>query len=309
MSEELQLNEYLNLITPIVVTTIGLVGNSLVLIILSNVKFRKISFFRYLIVMTVVDLFNLILCWPDYHRDFFKVNFSGVICKLYEYFAYVMYQLSPWIMVLSTLDRLIAVKFPTRFQFRNSIKFQIAAIGTLFLSLLLIDFPLLILEDVFLQFNQSKCNIVGTQNGVVMVTVNIFFSTFIPFIIIITSTCIIVKQLINQRKQWEQNKQDFSKEFKLAKTFIAIGSFYLVCYLPFNLGGLSYYLSSNSQFYWTILTDALNSLNYVYSSCDFFVIFASNRIFRKYFFSSFRRLSFMLNEKSTELTAIQTATT
>ena len=207
-------------------------------------------------------------------------------------------------MVLSTLDRLIAVKFPTRFQFRNSIKFQIAAIGTLFLSLLLIDFPLLILEDVFLQFNQSKCNIVGTQNGVVMVTVNIFFSTFIPFIIIVTSTFMIAKQLIIQKKRFQQNKNNFSKELKLAKTLIAIDSFYLACYLPFNIGGLSYYLSSNSQFYWTIFIDALNILNYVYPSCDFFVIFASNRVFRKHLLSSLRRLPSMFNEKSTQITAI-----
>ena len=159
MSEELQLNEYLNLITPIVVTTIGLVGNSLVLIILSNVKFRKISFFRYLIVTTVVDLLNLILCWPDYHRDFFKVNSVGVICKLYEFFAYMLYQLSPWIMVLSSIDRLAAVKYPTRFQFRNSIKFQIASISFLLVSLSLVDYPFISMEDVFLQFNQSQVKV------------------------------------------------------------------------------------------------------------------------------------------------------
>ena len=114
--------DYFNFIASILFTVISAVVNSLVLIILMKPKLLKESLFRYFIVTTIVDSINMFLIWPFNFQDAFQINSSQISCKLFNYLPRVFYQLSPWINVLISIDRLLAVKFAHKFKFRNELK-------------------------------------------------------------------------------------------------------------------------------------------------------------------------------------------
>ena len=115
---------------------------------------------------------------------------------------------------------------------------------------------------------------------------NMFLSTILPYTIIVATTFALGYHMIKQKKRVNQNKINFSKEHMLVKTLIAIDSFFLICYLPYSIYDIIYYISPfeliNNYFYY--VSDVLT---YIYSSCNLFVLLASNHKFRNYFICLF----------------------
>jgi len=62
------------LISSIAITTIAIIGNSTVFIILVKTQFRKEPLFRYLIISTVFDTLNALLIWLTPTEMFFWIN-------------------------------------------------------------------------------------------------------------------------------------------------------------------------------------------------------------------------------------------
>ena len=72
----------LNLSVSTTLTTIGILGNTIVLIVFSKPKFRKESTFRYLIVSTLGSTVKVLFIWPLAFPDFFMMNQVSLICKI-----------------------------------------------------------------------------------------------------------------------------------------------------------------------------------------------------------------------------------
>ena len=106
-----------NLAATIVLTIIGFIGNTIVLYILARPKFLNVTIFRYFIVSSINDLFELMTMWCYSLPDVFQVNQNSMSCKLVQYFVYLFYQFCPWIIVLSSIDRFLSVFYPMRFKF------------------------------------------------------------------------------------------------------------------------------------------------------------------------------------------------
>jgi hypothetical protein len=125
---------YFNLTTAITISIIGLVGNTLVFYILTRPKFLKQSIFRYFLVTTGNNSFVLLTMWFYCMPDLFLMNSNSLSCKLTQYFGYLFYQFCPWIIVLNSFDRYLSVHFPTKFEFRTKLKYQVLALSIIFFN-------------------------------------------------------------------------------------------------------------------------------------------------------------------------------
>ena len=113
------------------VIILGLIGNIICFKVFSTPALQKhpISFF-----FKVIAVFDFIMMFNGI--NFFalqKLNFdlslkNDIFCKLNSYFEYATGPISPWIMVIVSLDRFICVCYPKMFLFRFKFRFQLVLV-------------------------------------------------------------------------------------------------------------------------------------------------------------------------------------
>lgn len=124
------LNELLNYIM-ISSIIFGLAGNFICFRIFHKSKLQKYPISVYIRAISIFDSLMLIhgtffFFFQNYGLAIQSVN--GVFCKLKTYLLYAIGPISPWLMVVVSLDRFINIAFPKRFLFLHKFKTQIAVI-------------------------------------------------------------------------------------------------------------------------------------------------------------------------------------
>ena len=117
-------NDTFGFVSSVTMTTIAIIGNTAVILILSKKEFRKEPLFRYLFVCTILDILNVCLIWPSLFQNQLRISKLIWACLSYYYFNTVIGVFISWIQALVTLDTLILVKYP-KSQFRKNYKYQI----------------------------------------------------------------------------------------------------------------------------------------------------------------------------------------
>ena len=135
-----------NLASALTVTLAALIGNSLVIYVLSKPEFIKHSLFRYLLVATIFDTLNSLQIWPNNYDSFMLIKTLDIACKLWFYLGNVIGTYSSFMNIVTALDTFFSVKYPTKFHFRKTFKFQITALVLMFFLLCLIYIPFLIYQ-------------------------------------------------------------------------------------------------------------------------------------------------------------------
>ena len=216
---------YLNLSSSSVFTIIAFVGNNLVLFILTRENFIENSFFRYMIVATLFDTFHVLTIWPSNFPDFFLVNSIDISCKLYAFLAIVSGLGSPWMNLLSSIDRYLSVKYPTKFKFRNEFKYQALAIFSICLAICSVNVPFFLFVNV--GENGTGCVADTLDAGFYMNCLNLLMSTIIPCFFMLLSTGMIGYELIVLRRKTFGNLRHFHKEKRLVLTLFILNFFYM----------------------------------------------------------------------------------
>ena len=278
-------NYYFNVSTGSVISIVGLIGNLLVLFILTRKQFRSFSMFRYYTVVTAVETLQIPIIWVYYFPDFFYFNKNELVCKLIQFFSNLLSVFITWMLPFISIDRFVDCKYPNKFCFRNNFNFQLTIIICLLIGSSIASIPIYYYDHVLSTDDLIQCTY--NDNPLVGLTINSLFivtSLLIPFIISFTFSCLTADQLINKRKRL--NIKNFNKEKRLFKVLISMDVFFFICNLPwgvfiilstiFSMDG--YYPSSMVIFY-----DISNFMFYVYQSFSFFVYFLSNKQFRKFF--------------------------
>ncbi|XP_060582807.1 probable G-protein coupled receptor 139 [Ruditapes philippinarum] len=120
MTEEFKLKIVDKILTiyPPILLSIGLTGNILSVIVLAQASTRKTSTGFTLIFLTVTDtliLINSVLVrWLSHMFEINLRSSSNGACKFHVFMSYVLFQLSPWILVFVTVERVFSVKYPHR---------------------------------------------------------------------------------------------------------------------------------------------------------------------------------------------------
>jgi hypothetical protein len=288
MSSNETINE-INYITSILITVFGYIGNSITIYILSRPKLRKISLFRYLIFSIINDFIVLLTMWICA----FQWICESIGCKLSQYFVFLFYDFSGWIVVISLLDRFVSVKYPKKYKFRNSFKYQAIIVFLIFLILILIHIPFYLFYDVYGSNNTLSCTVDNIYRSYYLNLLSFLVGKMVPFLIMIVWT-ILTGQFLIQGKIKLTKSKSLIKEKKLIKMTVFISSVFFILNIPYYLSVYIYGFSTGNRISFSegtpyIIYTLACILCYVYNSIGFLICFISNRIFRKYFFSLIRR--------------------
>ena len=285
-----EIYNYMVLISPIVLTIIGIIGNSFVIYILTRPKLLKESMFRYFLITEVINMISLIDMYIWYIPYFLGWDMPPqIFCKLVEYISYIIYSMYPWLNALNSVDRLLAFKYSTRFLLRKKFKFQaLAASSMLFISFIT-NSPFFIF---FESSNVSTCVIPNHFTSLYVYSVFLTIVDIIPFSIMIISTSSILQHLISNKRRLQRsnNSVNFKREAQFAKSIFVMDVWQLVCVVPFSIVNLiqaSLEINGKHYDYWLLLHDSLYFLLIIQTSCNFFVFIFCNNLFRKEFCSLF----------------------
>ena len=124
ISPECVLNDYIEChvaywfwrIVPPFLLVFGTCGNILNIIILSRHALRKYSTSMYLLFLAASDMTNLTVSLladaATAFRLFYIYHLNNVSCKFVEWFLYTSGLLSVWLLVMITIERFVAIKYP-----------------------------------------------------------------------------------------------------------------------------------------------------------------------------------------------------
>ena len=265
---------YFNLVTAILFSVFCLIGNSLVLLILTKPKFLEYPLFRYLIVATVAETISVLFIWASGFPNVFGINSYDINCTMYVYLSILFLQTGPWINVLSSVDRYLSVKFPTKFYFRKQFKFQAIAVSVIFGLIILIDIPYL----MYLQVINNVCGPTPLIGLYLTIALNGNMHCFLPSIIMITTNGMTIHQLVVKRKIL--NKVQFNRQVQLSKVLFSINFVFIVFNLPYTIYiAVQYLLGVN--FFVTFGYRVVVVLQKIDYSCIFIVYYFSNKVFRE----------------------------
>ena len=275
----------------ITITTTGLIGNLSVLYVLSHKQFIKELIFRYLFLVTVLDLINLLPIWLSIHGDYFQINKYSARCKWSSYIFNVIDSSIPWIVLLSSFERYLQVYYPNKLMFRNKLKYQILLIAILACCMLLINLPSYFYVDAIYFSNATLCSFIS-HSSFSTFGLDFYFSLYavlVPCILMFVSTSLINRKLV-QKNLPQISQKKFDKNKHLIRMLIGMDLFFLVCNLPPAIVSCTSDLLPAVHFS-SLTLNLVNHLTYVFHSCNFFVYFFCNNLFRKYFYSIFKKKS------------------
>jgi hypothetical protein len=196
-------------------------------------------------------------------------------CKLFYYKGNIFLSITPYLNVLTSLDTYFAVKYPTKYQFRKELKYQLMVILFLFSLLSLLHLPEVFMLNVYPDYG---CGIINSEPKFILNLYNLCLEILIPFIFMIILNFSTFKKLVSLKKQ--TNQRSFNDAKKLFKVSSSMNLFFLLTNLPYWIYCLIFYISS---YYFSALTyTLLYFLTVFYYSCDIIIYFIANRLFRKH---------------------------
>ena len=299
-----EFSKQFNFITSVIMTSIGLLGNSLSIYIMSRPKLRDITIFRYLMVAMVNDSLVLGTMWISTLPYIFLSD--SLSCKISTYFAYLFQSFSGWILVVSLTDRLISVKYPTKFKFRNVFKYQSLIFITIFTIICLLYVPFSLYFDMYESSNQTSCLTADDQTNFYLNVCSFLIGILFPFILMILLAALIGYQLIKNKRRFNNTKSLY-KEKRLITLTVVISIVFLITNLLFYIQWLinqNVYLNGTKFLIYSLS----NQLTYFYNTIGFFLCMMSNSVFRQQFYSIFRKEKpKVANNKMTNIAASSTA--
>ncbi|KAH3881362.1 probable G-protein coupled receptor 139 [Dreissena polymorpha] len=115
---QLETGVYIWIIVSPMLICFGLIGNTLSIIVLSKKRFAKMVSTTYLLGLSFVDMAVLIVGllrqWVKYTFEY-DVRFTyDAVCKIHAWLVYVLADCSVWILVMITVERVLATLLPHR---------------------------------------------------------------------------------------------------------------------------------------------------------------------------------------------------
>lgn len=244
------LNQFSNLIknflfyANVIIVPLGIIFNILTILVFSRKQFRANTLGFYYRIIGVFDIIAITMTFFNYFGYSIKYEFelkSNVSCKLIHFLNRISFQVSAWLNVMVTIDRLISLKYPNRrinfFQTKNCC----IVIGIFSLACIL-NGPNLLLELVTKQTNlTSKSYFVQcTSNSAELLfyidLVNILSRMILPFILmIIINTLLILTLFASKSKIKHKIDTKIKREHNFALSLIILNLFFLVNLIPYSI--------------------------------------------------------------------------
>ncbi|XP_041372572.1 cysteinyl leukotriene receptor 1-like [Gigantopelta aegis] len=181
----------------LVIASLGVVGNAMSFILMSDEKLRSLAYSVYLRWMAVSDSLLLMMVTTEDTLDTYnylqRFLVSHVtLCKMWTFFLAMTYTLSPWLVVALTLDRFVCVIFPlSRYRLCTKSKaFKLC------LTLTLISAALNVVALTYTDIEDDKCE--QSQNlhlSRYMVFQQLFLNSILPCVAVLILNIVTVSRI------------------------------------------------------------------------------------------------------------------
>lgn len=277
----------------IISSIISVLGNPLAASIYISKVFKGQSIRVYYPATLIADMIPLVIGSSFYwsHHLFTPTN---LYCKILIYLSNISPVFSSWLMAILAIDRVIHIFYPNRFVLLKTSKFQLVCLFMAFVlpSVLILQ---LVVQLVPSTFENPSVNCVYLPplgyNSQVYFMVYFIFYAILPFLIMITSSLLMIKKIrkINKTvKKIDQSDVNRRKQ-KFARIILGSNFYFLISVLPYCIVNIvSFILQSLNAFksdtyaYLSIMYSIANLLLHFYYSTPIIIHFICNRLFRKH---------------------------
>ena len=236
-----KINVYVNFYFTVIFGSIGLILNTLGIVVYKRKAFADMSMSFYNIVIACVNnICILSYLWqaiPLYFNVNIKLN-SQAECMLVTYLQMVAGRLSAWIETLITVDRMVCIIFSNKFLFMKNRKVLSVVIAALLAVSLAISSQYFQFElvrtpsNTTISPNVTVATITATcsVDKAIILSINVLAivtRVAVPFVIMIVSNIFLIYHLKRvRRERWMKKEEAF------ARSVVALSVFFLLTNLP-----------------------------------------------------------------------------
>jgi hypothetical protein len=288
---------------------VGLVGNLLTFLVFSREKFRNNSIGIYIRALAISDSFTVYRLVYNICQYFFNIRLnvlSNFMCKFYYFMTISLTSISIWTLVAFSVDKMIHVLGKSqKFPFMNKKSFQLAVvIANALVHVVIYSFiPILVELKQIPGFNGTTipfCFLQTIPNYKYINMFDLIEADFLPFVVLMITTCITVRCLFKSRNNLEATQQRSLRERRAKDVKFAINSIALnVLAVTFNTPiSIAYLITIPNAAVFGLFFSICAFLYTVNYSILFFVNLAFNSIFRNELFLMLRLRKTRINPSS-----------
>lgn len=204
--------------TPVIVC-VGVIGNSLSLLVMKSKTLRQKSYSHYLCALAVFDTLTLVFHLAatvdeNYVREsepgLFQ-NFNNTTCKLYNFFCHVVTLMSAWLVVLMAVERLLAVCLPFRESFLRT---QVGSVTTIFVVFGVVclsqTFRLVMIEHIAYGESNVVRDCLASESYVSVYTgLQVYYYLWglvflLPVCVVLACNGLVLRQIFKVRKEFQK---------------------------------------------------------------------------------------------------------
>ena len=189
----------------------GLVGNTLSFLVMIRQNNRKISTCIYMAAISINDNLMLLFALHDWLVSAVQIHTWYVLeCKINAYFAYFSLQIATYEVLVMTIDKYVAIKWPHKAAAYSTPRRVKIIILIIFSLVLIYNLPHFFITTLI----GGKCYGYSVKSILTKVYswVTIVLNAVIPFSMLIHMNYAIVKTVRNSRKMFSSDKQSTGTE-------------------------------------------------------------------------------------------------
>jgi hypothetical protein len=278
------MNVLLEWIILISILLVGLIGNSLGLIVFTRTRTKKLPSHIVYIALAIIDIAYLIFAISDELLTIQNVSLyelSDLSCRLNSFISYAVFPISNWLLSVISLGKYLAIQFPQT-KLNKSIFTQIISIVLVSVYNLAFNSPVLFVNNSFKQndSNNNTCIEKMKEKDILIETIQLVNSCILPFLVMLIFTllllCTIFKSRIRMlRLSNRVNQLKLKKDIQFAISSILINFIFFLMNFPACVYE-TLYPSDKTDLY-----TCLMCLFYSSFCIKFYILFFSNSVFRK----------------------------
>lgn len=279
---------FVYLIFPPMVLVLGVMGNLMgIVFILKNKKskFNLKSIYMYLFVFDTLYILQSIFTFMQYTLEKDLQRESIYFCKIFNFFNYSLAVVSPMLIILISLERLVSIMFIHKKNILNTHAFQVAYLTCVLIFNFLFYLGIPITMDLVAQTSNDTQVVYCTFKDDTSLLVNSYLDlanrVVLQTILMLGITFALSYMIYKSRKKvyltGAAQSKKYRKDMKFTITFIFLNLIYIALNLPVSIT-IFYNFQSNTGYVFTYF------IFYFSYGCNFYIILAFNSLIRSEFF-------------------------
>ena len=206
-------------------------------------------------------------------------------CKIYNFFSYGLDALSPWCLVYISVEKFISISYPAKRFILSRKKNQIIYLILLVLFNFLYHSNVPFNVDLLDYDNITYCSFIDYESQSIISSMDIANCLLAPFLLMLIFSILLIVTIFKSRRRVhlnnsEREKRRLKKDIKIAISSVLMNLLFFILIMPLDLYLLLPYYSDDVYY-------ITSCIYYISFAVNFYIMFLTNSLFRKVFFSLF----------------------